>query len=270
MWTTLAFALALNLTAADEDKLSLTNVRTTYGVLGPTRPDAKYLPGDQFHLSFDINGLKPDDSGKVVYTIGMEVTNKKGKVQFKQEPQGHEAVNALGGTTLPAFASLRIGLDEPPGEYKVKITVTDRATRATGTLTRSYTVLKPRFGLVRLSTTVDPEGNLPAPFLGAGQTLWINFATVGFARSKKSGQPNLAVVLRVRDQEGKPTVAKPESGAVTKDVPKKGRAVPMQFMLELNRPGKFTVELKVTDKITDKSASLSFPLQVWKIGKPEE
>ena len=38
MWTTLAFALALSLTAADEDKLSLTNVRTTYGVLGPTQP----------------------------------------------------------------------------------------------------------------------------------------------------------------------------------------------------------------------------------------
>jgi len=270
MWTTLAFALALSLTAADEDKLSLTNVRTTYGVLGQARPDTKYLPGDQFHISFDIDGLKPDESGKVLYAIAMEVTNGKGKVLFKQEPQAHEAVNSLGGNTLPAFASLRIGLDEPPGDYKVKITVTDRATRATGTLTRSYTVLRPKFGVVRLSTTSDPAGDIPAPLLGAGQTLWLNFATVGFARDKKTGQPNLGVVLRIRDEKGKPTLAKPETGAVTKDVPKKNRAVPMQFMVELNRPGKFTVELNVTDKIARKTASVNVPLQVWKIGKQKE
>jgi hypothetical protein len=266
MWTTLAFVAALGVTPGAADKLSLTNVRNTYGVLGATRPDAKYFPGDQFFLAFDIDGVQPDDAGKVLYSIAMQVTDSKGKVQFKQTPQPHEALNSLGGRTLPCFASLKIGLDEPPGDYQVKITVTDRASKARGTLTRSYKVLRPQFALVRLTTTVDPEQNMPAPFIGAGQSLWVNFAAVGFGRDSNKEQPNLAVVLRVRDEDGKATLAKPEKGAVTKDVPKKMRAVPMQFMLELNRPGQFTVEIKATDKLTGKTASLSFPLRVLKVG----
>src|SRR5262249_45414567 len=150
---------------------------------------------------------------------------------------------------------------------QVKITVTDLASKASGTLTRSYKVLRPNFALVRLTTTVDPEQNITAPFIGVGQSLWINFAAVGFARDSDKEQPNLAVVMRVRDENGKATLAKPDKGAVTKDVPKKMRAVPMQFMLELNRAGQFTVEIKATDKLTGKTASLSFPLRVLKVGR---
>jgi hypothetical protein len=266
MWTTLAFVAALGVNPGAAEKLSLTNVRNTFGILGATRPDARYLPGDQFFLAFDIDGIQADDAGKVHYSIAMQVTDSKGKVQFKQVPKSYDAVNSLGGKTLPCFASLKIGLDEPPGDYKVKITVTDLASKATGTLTRPYKVLRPGFGLVRLTTTVDPEEKIPAPFLGEGQSLWINFVAVGFGRDKDKEQPNLAVMLRVRDEDGKATLAKPDSGTVTKDIPKKMRAVAMQFMLELNRAGKFTVEIKATDKVTGKTANLSFPLKVLKVG----
>jgi hypothetical protein len=266
MWTTLAFVAALGVNPGATDKLSLTNVRNTYGVLGATRSDNKYFPGDQYFLAFDIQGVQPDEAGKVLYSIAMQVTDRKGKVLFKQTPKSHEAVNSLGGKTLPAFASLKIGLDEPPGDYKVKITVMDLASKATGTLTRSYKVLRPDFTLVRLTTTVDPEQNIPAPFVGEGQSLWINFAAVGFGRDKDKEQPNLEVVLRVRDDDGKATVARPDKGVVNKDIPKKARAIPMQFMLELNRAGRFTMDIKATDKVTGKTASLSLPLRVLKIG----
>ena len=36
--------------------------------------------------------------------------------------------------------------------------------------------------------------------------------------------------------------------------------VPRQFPLALNRPGKFTVELQATDRISKKTAKLSLPL----------
>ena len=62
----------------------------------------QFLPGDSFAFSFDIEGIKADDSGKVLYSIALEVTDSAGKVRFKQEPRDQEAINALGGTSLPA------------------------------------------------------------------------------------------------------------------------------------------------------------------------
>ena len=38
----------------------------------------------------------------------------------------------------------------------------------------------------------------------------------------------------------------------------------MQFLLDLNRPGKFTVELKATDKVSGDAATVSFPFTVLK------
>jgi hypothetical protein len=49
---------------------------------------------------------------------------------------------------------------------------------------------------------------------------------------------------------------------VNKDVPDNLPMVPMQFMLSLNRPGKFTVELTATDQVAKKTTKLSFPLTV--------
>jgi len=62
----------------DVDGLSATNIRTTYGVLGPVRRDTRFLPGDDFVLSFDIEGAKVNAAGKVLYLVGMEVTDNQG------------------------------------------------------------------------------------------------------------------------------------------------------------------------------------------------
>lgn len=265
MWTSLAVAAVLTL-PAEAGQLELTNARTTYGLLGAPRPDTKYLPGDSYVLAFDINGITVDAGGKVLYSIGMEVTDSAGKAHFKQAPRDLEAQNSLGGKHLPGFVSLQIGLDQPPGVYTVKVTVTDRAAKASQSLTRTYEVLPKAFGLVRLTTSVDPSGQIPAPFLGEGQSLWINFLAVGFGRQKgDKEQPHIKVDLRVLDESGKPTLAKSFGGEVSQDIPKAALSVPMQFLLELNRPGKFTVELKASCKVTGKeSATLSFPITVLK------
>jgi hypothetical protein len=41
-------------------------------------------------------------------------------------------------------------------------------------------------------------------------------------------------------------------------------AIPLQFDVNLNRPGKFTVELVATDKVTGKQVKLQSPLNVMK------
>ena len=152
MWMTLVLTTALGVAPAQAGSLTLSNVRTTHGFLGVPRTDTKYLPGDNIVLFFDIEGMQSDAGGKVLYSIAMEVADGKGVVHFKQSPRDKEAILALGGTRLPAFASLQIGLDQPAGDYTVKVTVTDRTSKASKTLTNTCQVLPKAFGLVRLTT----------------------------------------------------------------------------------------------------------------------
>jgi hypothetical protein len=264
MWTSFAFLAALTLPVGDAGRLSITNVRPSYGVLGMPRTDTKFLPGDNFVFSFDIEGTTADDDGKVLYSIAVEVTDRKGKVKFRQAPKKLEAHNTLGGNRLPAFAKITIGLDQPEGDYKVKVKVTDLAAKVSKSFTRSYTVLPPRFGLVRFKATADADGQIPIPYPVEGQVLWASFAAVSFGRDKKTGQPDLEAVLRILDENGKPTLPKPMTGTINKDVPEKARGVPMQFMLELNQAGKYTGELTCTDKVTGEKFSRTFPLKVLK------
>ena len=149
MLMTLPLLAALAVTPNQADALTLTDVRVTSGILGPTRQNTKYLPGDTLSLSFIINGITADPNGKVLYSIATEVTDAGGKAIFTQPAQDREAVNGLGGNQLPAFAQVAIGLQQPAGEHTLKVTVTDRANKKSQSLTQKFEVLPPGFGVVR-------------------------------------------------------------------------------------------------------------------------
>src|SRR5882762_915762 len=108
---------ALLLAPAQAGELKLTNVRNTYGELGGTRPDTKFLPGDVIFVGFDIENITVGADGSCKYTMGMEVVDKKGKPVLKQEPAKKEDYLPLGGNKLPARAFVTLGLDMDPGEY---------------------------------------------------------------------------------------------------------------------------------------------------------
>lgn len=263
MLTTLALLTTLSLSPNQADQLSLANVRTTYGALGIVRADNKVLPGDQVFVTFDIEGITVDPaSGKVLYSMLTEILDGKDKLLHKQEPRDLETINALGGSTVPAFVQLECGLDQEPGEYRVRVTVTDRTAKKSVSMSRSFQVLKPDFGIVRLTATPDQEGQALTAVFGAGQSLWVHCSLVGFGRDKAKGQPDATIELRVLDEKGKPTLTQPFAGQINKDVPAAARGVPVQFLVALNRPGKFTVEIKATDQVAKKTSTLSFPLQV--------
>ncbi len=99
MWTTIPLLLALSLAPGQGGDLKLTNDRMTYGMFGSERKDKEFLPGDLFHVSFDIEGIKVDDSGKIRYSMAMDVLSK-GKSMFKQDPTELVAINSLGGRRL--------------------------------------------------------------------------------------------------------------------------------------------------------------------------
>ena len=70
--------------------------------------------------------------------------------------------------------------------------------------------------------------------------------------------------MRVADEAGRSVLAKPSTGEISKDAAANARALPMQFALEINRSGKFTVELTATDHAAGKTVTVSFPLTVAK------
>jgi len=265
MLTTVALVAALVSSIGQAaDGPSIANVRQTYFLLGPDRPDNKLLPGDSFHLAFDIDGLKVDDNGKVQYAMGLQVVNKDGKTEFGSEPTDREVYNALGGSRVPAYANVDVGINQAPGKYTVKVTVIDRATKQKAETTREFEVVNKDFGLVRASTTSDPGKLIPAGRFGVpGQSLFVNFYAVGFARDSATKQPNISVVMRVLDQSnGKATLSKPFTGDVKQLEGNESVAIPMQFMLHLNRPGKYTVELTATDNVAKKTSKLELPIVV--------
>src|SRR5207249_1544004 len=146
--------------------ISLTNDRITFGgELGPTRPSNKYVPGDIFFLSFDIEGLKPDPQGKVEYLIGMTVTDAQGKVAYKDEPSEQTLQLPLGAAKVPARAFFGLGLDLR-GAYTCKVTVIDKASNVGKSIEKQFEVGAPDFAIVCFHTTYDDKGTLPAPLFG--------------------------------------------------------------------------------------------------------
>jgi hypothetical protein len=261
IWTTVLLAAALA-APDDKDKLTISHVRDTLGLMGPTRTAGKILPGGEFYLCFDVEGVTIDDDGKVHYSVATEVSDSTGKVLFKIDPRDQDAPASLGGDRIPVFAHLDVGLQSPPGEYTVKVTVVDLPTKRSQELKCTVEVQPKDFGLVRIKTTSDQEGQLPVAVPGAGEGLWLTFGAVGFGRGGDVKQPDLTFEMRVLDEAGKPTSTKPLTFQVNKDVPPDAALVPGQFFLSLNRSGKFTIELTATDKVSGKKNQQTFPLTI--------
>jgi hypothetical protein len=277
MWATLALATALSLTPSQSGQLELKNSRATYGILGPERKkDNKVLPGDVYVVSFDIDNLTMKEDGSIRYSMGMELTREgKDKPEYKSEPQEKETINTLGGSRIPSFARAEIGLDTKPGNYTLKVTVIDPATKTTKTLTSDFTVVPVKFDFVQVCffyTLGDPQNRIPPqpapPLAVPGQTVFLNLALAGFglekaAKDPKRKQPNLMVEMSITDESGKPVLPKPFSGAVAQPVdPGYEQFMPFNIPIQANRPGKFKIHLKATDKVNSKTIDLPLDLTV--------
>jgi hypothetical protein len=270
MWSRLALIAALGLAPSQAGKLELTNVRATYGVLGAPRPDNKVLHGDAFWVAFDVDNLKVDAGGKAVYSMGIEYLDSKGKVMGAEKGRSLDAILSLGGSRVPASAHAQVGFDTAPGEYAIRVTVTDEVAKTSAVLERKFQVQPLTFGLVRVRTTYDQGGNVAAPMVGVpGQVIYAHWLAVGYERDKAKKSPNFQVELSVLDEKGKPVLAKPDTLTVNEktNVPETQRALEMWQPIQLNRSGKFTVELKGTDNVSKKTATVRFPLTVVGIEK---
>lgn len=273
MLTAIALAAVLGGAPAQPGNLKLANVRLTVGELGPPREGAKLLPGDVLFIAYDIDGLTIDGAGVAKYRMAMEVTDAAGKLIFKQDPRDLQDFVPLRGRQLPARAFITVGLDQPPGNYSCKIAVTDPQTKATGNLEVKFEVLKKDFGIVAVFASYDSPGQISAPMTGqVGQTVFVQFTIASFERDPKTKQPNVEIQFQVYDDKGAPLLVDPAGKAAPRKEIQDDKSIGLvkdtdgafarNFPLFMNRPGKFTVEIKAEDRVSKKSSAYKLPVTV--------
>ncbi|MBN9121473.1 MAG: hypothetical protein J0I06_20375 [Planctomycetes bacterium] len=272
MLTALAMAAVLGGAPAQPADLKLTNVRTTVGELGPTREVSKLLPGDILFIAYDVEGLTIDPLGLAQYSMMMEVSNAAGTrvlppATEKAEPRELSEFVPLRGNKVPARAYVTAGLDMPAGNYTCKVTVTDLKTKATASLNMKFEVAKKDFGIVAVYTSHDSRGELSAPTTGqVGQTIYIQFSIASFERDPKTKQPDVELEFQIFDAAGAATLPTPrkhiQDAKSAQQVKETDGAFALQFPLFMNRPGKFTVEMKATDRVSKKTFTYKLPVTV--------
>ena len=247
------------LTPAQAGDLEIKNVRLTHGLLGQPRKDNKLLPGEIAVLSFDVHGVEVAKDGTVEYATGFELTAKGDpKPLLKQDLTEKRAVNSLGGNVLPSFTYVTFGVDTKPGEYTIKVTIQNK--KRTVELTKDVEILRPQLGFVRARITSAAYEPIP-PVAVPGQPILVQYALVGFAVEKGSGSLEVEVV--VVDDKGTPTTEIPAKIRFN-PVPKDGLNF-IEFKplpLQLNRPGKFKVQLKANDLIKKVSTVQELDIEV--------
>jgi hypothetical protein len=242
--------------------LALTNIRNTHGELGGTRPDNKFLPGDVVFVGFDIDGLVVGSKGEVKYTMDMKVVDKNGKSLIPaSEPASKTDYVPLGGKTIPGRAFITLGLDAEPGPCTMTLSVRDDVTMQSKSFTHQFEVLKKDFGIVAVFASQNIEGTVSAPTTSVvGSMIAIRYGIVNFQRDPATKQPNVQVDITPLDDKGQPTIkeaiVRTYNAGIAEDTP----AFPDGFLLPLTRAGKFTIRIKATDKVNNKSYTFDLPI----------
>jgi hypothetical protein len=248
--------LALVVCSSDVRALDIKNVRATYGPFGAPRPANKMLPGDVFIINFEIANLTIDPkNGATKYSMTFQVLDPKGK-EVINETTNKGIVVGLGGNTVQEMVTVILGVDQTPGKYTAKVTITDAANKTKQTLTQEVELLKPDFGFIHIQ----------APTFGLkGQDYAVQYALVGWMRDKK-GAPKITLTFRVLDDKNKPTLTDPIVNKIPDDLPgfkaDKQELITLFSPILLNRAGRFTVEIEALDELSKKSAKFSYPLTV--------
>ena len=254
----LSVALLLALVPVPARALEFTNVRPSYGPLGATRTDAdnlKCLPGDILFISYEIDGLKLDPkANKAVYVTLLEVFDNNAKTIFKKETP-NEVIPQLGGTRIPGDLHVIMGRNQNPGKYHV---ASPSRTASRMTPSRSSA---PSSSCNRASAWWASPPAVAFP----GQPYMANFAVVDFGLDAMKN-PKAKIEMKILDESGK--LASPAmTNTLPADLPenvdlKKENFLPANFPIFPNRPGRFTIEIIANDLVSQKTASVRYPLTV--------
>ena len=258
-----AALLFLSFPSVAKAKLEIRDIQASHGQLGPERKSNEYITGDQVYFRYTVAGFRLDDEGRLRCELRLTVKDARGKKKVDREVPLQQVV-ALGGDTMTAFASFNLDEDFPPGEYELTVSLTDQLTKETASFQRKIICKPEEFALVQVRFYQDAMGEVPARVGGTvSQTLFVKLKAVGFDRSK--GEIDIEMEIAVLDEAGKPVIAKPIRAGLHNEKPdevKQIGRIGLSGTLTLNRPGNFTLQIRVTDKLTKKKLSFEAPLRV--------
>ena len=119
----LAMLLLLLAPLSASAKLEVNNVQPAYGPLGPARSDDDVYPLDEYHVRYQVTGVKPDRDGKADLEVGVRLTNADGKAVFDPKPTPRQLALSLGGDAVQTAGFVTFSEKAPPGEYKLTFTL---------------------------------------------------------------------------------------------------------------------------------------------------
>jgi hypothetical protein len=264
MWKVSPVALALCcLVPSPARAVDIKNLRSTYGPYGAVRSEKKIMAGDFIFLMFDIEELKVDaKTGLARYEIDYKLVDNRDKEVVGVSKKTPQEINLpLGGNRVPGELALIIGPEQAPGNYKVKLTVTDRTAKESKKTEYAFEILRPAFGIV--GVIVNAAG-VPGQFFKA------NFGISKMALDKKQN-PNVVVTMKILDEAGK-VLGNPIEKKYPRDLPdginlQNNNFVKEFYDIYLNRPGRFTIALEAEDKNGKQQVSVRIPLTVLDLAK---
>lgn len=256
-------ALFMGAAASAEGKLKIENIQAAYGRFGPERKPLEIYPFDNLIVRFTVSGAKTDSEGKAVTTLKMHLTDANGN-SVVENSFSFNGVLGLGGDTYPGFVNLSIGERVPEGKTTLKITITDQLSKESTSVERQITGKKPGLQIVALEFFHDADGKLPTSTnLTLGEPLHLRLRVIGFERGQ--GKIRTQLTVQTLDGDGKENLPKPlliDLRQEDSKVVEQTGFVSFGGNIVMNRLGKFTLRLTVTDRIADHTTKVEVPLMV--------
>lgn len=259
----LALAFVLGLTAPALAELKIQNIKARHGHFGPERASLDVYPGDEIDFTYSITGVQSDADGQVDCEIELKATDEAGKTLFNRKTPIKEVL-AFGGTSMPGFANLGLGLTTKPGKYSLALTVTDKLSQETASFERTVTCLKPDFTIVRPRFSYDAEGKAGAALTAVvAQKIFFSMTAAHFDRTAKKIE--MTWTMQLYDAKGKELMPKPLTVKVASDDEEavaKNETVTFSGSFTCGQPGAFKVKITATDKVNNKTATFEAPIKV--------
>jgi hypothetical protein len=245
-------------------KLEIKNVQPAYGPLGPARASDDVYPLDEYHVRYQVVGVKPNKDGKADLEVDVKLTNSDGKAVYDPKPTARQLAMSLGGDAVQTSGFVTFSEKAPAGEYKLTVNVRDRTAGETAGFERKLTLKPVSFQIVALRFFHDADAKLPAgTTLPAGDTLHYQFRVIGFeTRPKRAGLVMRATIL---DAEGKDIGAPPlevKADVTDPDKAAGSRRATCGGLAVLNRPGDFKLRIVVEDTVGKKTTTIETPIKV--------
>jgi len=246
------------------------NVEPTYGgFFGPARPNAEfYPPQDLLFVRYQLRGVRYREVP--AFTSGGAVD-----LEFRaQLIDGHgetlltnvgpiQGGTSFGGPCFPGYAFLPLTTALPPGQYTLRLTVTDKVSSATARFERPVTLAPARLAVNAALYALDADGKVAVrpDALTTGYALYHRLNVVGLDGSKEFLE--VTDLLELIDADTGKVLQRSETPVRQPNPRTPILTGHFTWALGvLTRPGRFIHRHTITDKVSGKSVVLELPLCV--------